>query len=132
MKLYAYLVGLCVGAMTLNAHATTPNTTLSDTEYRESICTIASRGALISAVARQKNLPINEAKEALNAELDVLNQSFSSPVFLQKIAEVWHDDLARIYNMEVLSSNEDKALFVSMVEEMTFSACMDKPANIAL
>lgn len=131
MKPYLHwaLVGLLMSGASVQASA---SETLSDDEYRASVCAIASQGAFTAAVARQKNLPIHEAKAMLDARLKVLANSFTSRLFLQKIAEAWYADLENVYTMDVLSDNEDKAVFATMIEELSFSACMNKTPDIAL
>lgn len=105
---------------------------LTDDEYRASVCAIASQGAFTAGVARQKDLPKEEAKKMLEARLEVLGQSFSSRIFVLQIAEVWYTDLHRIYTMDILPTSEEKATFATMLEELSFSACMNKEPNIAL
>lgn len=127
-----FLRCLLVGVLGIGATLAYASTELSEEQYRASVCAIASQGAFTAAVARQKNLPIEEAKALLDARLEVLAQSFSNRVFLVQIAEVWSDDLEHVYTMDILPDNEDKAVFATMLEELSFSACMNKEPNIAL
>lgn len=128
----AFLRCLLMGVLGVGVTVAYASTDLTEEQYRASVCAIASQGAFTAAVARQKNLPIEEAKKLLDARLDVLAQSFSNRIFLVQIAEVWSDDLEHIYTMDILLDNEDKAVFATMLEELSFSACMNKEPNIAL
>lgn len=127
--LFCYLLAGVLGFGATLAHASNE---LTEEEYRASVCAIASQGAFVAGIARQKNLPIDEARALLDTRLEVLAQSFSNRIFLVQIAEVWSDDLEHIYTMDILPDNEDKAIFATMLEELSFSACMNKEPNIAL
>lgn len=105
--------------------------TLSNEEYRSSICAIVSQGAFIVAVERQKGMDKQMAKQRLDRALADLSKQFHNQIFLQRVAETWYADLERIYQMALVDTPEEKATFAYMLEEMSYSACVGKAPAIS-
>lgn len=105
--------------------------TLSDEEARLSVCTMVSQGSLTVATARQKEMTQAQTKAVIDETLVLLKQKLRHG-FVDYIAQVWYADIERMYQMPVLNTPEEKAVFAQIMEELSHSECMGKQPNLDL
>lgn len=123
MNLTKRMLATALLAMTLSVPSQVMANTQNDVAVQ--ICAIATSGIKTAATERQAGKSKSATKAVLDRDLQNLSRRISNQAFIRQVTDTWYRGLDKVYQDPVLSTSEEKAVYISTLTADAIVSCLE-------